>query len=128
LRTWVGNADGAIEHFTRSIRLNPLDPLLGYAYCGLAYAHIVKGDYEHALEYGRRTTHEMPRWTGGWASRLIAAGHLGCDQEIKEAKQRIVEVMPSYSIAAARRLRAVRDKWLHDRLDEGLRRAGVPEE
>ena len=62
LRTWIADADQAIDHFQRSIRLSPIDPQVGFAYGGLAFAYIIKGDYQKALEYARRSAQEMPRW------------------------------------------------------------------
>jgi adenylate cyclase len=127
LRNWVGDADRAIEHFSRAIRLNPLDPLLGYAYGGLAYSHIFKENYEQALQFARRTSNELPRWVASWIGLAIAAAYLGRAQEVKEAKERLLEIIPNYSIAVARGQRAFRDGWIHDRLDNGLRLAGLPE-
>jgi adenylate cyclase len=127
LRAWVADPDRAIDHFSRAIRLSPLDPLLGYAYGGLAYAYIVKGDYLRALEYGRRAANDLPRWIGAWVSLTIAAAYAGNQEETNAAKERIFELVPGYTIAFRRGTGAFRDEWILDRLDNGLRLAGVPE-
>jgi adenylate cyclase len=127
LRTSVADADRAIDHFQRSIRLNPVDPMLGYAYCGIAFARIIKGDYEQALDDARRTAHEMPRWVSSWVGLAVAAACLGRDEEAREAKERILELVPSYSIAERRAVRTFRDQWVHDRIERGLRLAGLAE-
>ncbi len=128
LRTWVADADRAIEHFSRSIRLNPVDPLLGYAYCGLAYAHIVKGEYERALEHARRAAHELPRWLAGWTILAVAAVYVGNQQEANEAKERMLEIQPTYSLATYRNTYAVIwEKRFRGMIENGLRLAGVPE-
>ena len=127
LRTWTADADRAIEHFTRSIRLNPVDPLLGYAYGGLAYAYILKGEYELGLEHARRTAHEMPRWLAGWSGVACAAGYLGRQQDAHEATKRILEIVPHYSLAFRRSTSPWRDNHMEDKLDGGLRLAGIPE-
>jgi adenylate cyclase len=36
VHAWTADFDPAVEHFLRCVRLNPIDPLLGHAYCGLA--------------------------------------------------------------------------------------------
>jgi adenylate cyclase len=127
MRNWVADADLAIDHFLRSIRLNPVDPLIGYAHGGLAYAYLLKGEYEKALEYAGRATHELPRWIGSWTGLAIAAAYVGNQQEANAAKERIVELIPSYSMAYRRATRNFRDDWVNDMLDHGLRLAGVPE-
>jgi adenylate cyclase len=127
IRNWVGDADRAIDHFSRSIRLNPVDPLIGYAHCGLAYAYLLKGEYAKALEYARRATHEMPRWMATWTGLAIAAAYVGNQQEANAAKERIVELIPSYSMAYRRATRVFRDDWVNEMHDHGLRLAGVPE-
>ena len=128
LRTWVADVDPAIDHFLRSIRLNPVDPQLGFAYGGLAYAYIIKGDYKKALEYARRTAHEMPRYLTSWVTVAIAAASLGNRQEAHEAKQRILEIMPGYSLATRFAMTVFRDQWVVERVMHGLRLAGLPED
>jgi adenylate cyclase len=128
LRTSVADADRAIEHFSRSIRLNPIDPLLGYAYCGLSYAHIFKGEYESALEHARRAAHELPRWMSSWTGLAIAAAYAGNQREAKEAKERALEIQPTFSLATYRKTYTlIRDKRFIGMIEDGLRLAGVPE-
>lgn len=43
VRTFVSDADRAIEEYFWSIRLSPVDPEIGFSYGGLAYAFLVKG-------------------------------------------------------------------------------------
>jgi adenylate cyclase len=81
LRTWISDADGAIDHFTRSIRLTPLDPQIGYHYIGLASAHLMKGDFVTALDYARRGARELPRWAAAWIGIAVASAHLGQQEE-----------------------------------------------
>ena len=120
LRNWVADTDRAIEHFLRSIRLNPVDPLLGQAYGGLAYAHILTGEYEKALQYARRSTHELPRWIAGWMALAVAAAHIGDLQEANAAAKRILEMRPVWLAQSP-----FRDRWVRDRIVHGLRLAGM---
>ena len=82
----VEDTDRAIDEFSRSIRLSPVDPEIGYALGGLAYALLRKGDYEKAFEDAHRSAREMPRWgrcmdrCGGSVSQdRQAAGSAGSD-------------------------------------------------
>jgi adenylate cyclase len=127
MRNWIADADRAIDHFSGSIRLNPVDPLIGYAHGGLASAYLLKGEYEKAMEYTRRTTHELPRWIAGWLGLAIAASHVGNQQEANAAKDRLLELIPNFSIAYRHATAVFRDQWVNDRFEHGLRLAGVPE-
>jgi adenylate cyclase len=127
LRTWVSDAELAIEHFTRSMRLTPLDPQLGYPYVGLAVAHIIKGDFEAALDNGRRGAREMPRWIGAWVNIAVASACLGRQDEAETAAKQILALSPGYSIELRMANSLFRDEWVNDVWVAGLRKAGVPE-
>jgi adenylate cyclase len=127
MRIWVSDPDRAIDHFTRSMRLSPLDPQLGYHYAGLAGCHVMKGDFEKALEYGRRAAGEMPRWIAPWTNIAIAAAKLGKQQESQAAVQKLLTLSPGFTLALRAANSLFRDKSVEDIFVEGLRAAGVPE-
>src|SRR5665647_1377105 len=99
LRNFVSDADRAIDEFSRAMRLSPADPEIGYVLGGLAFAFMAKGDYEKALEYARRSAHEMPRWVGAW--RAVATASVKTDrlQEAQEAARRILLLSPHFSVS-----------------------------
>jgi adenylate cyclase len=128
VRNLAGDFDRAIDHFLRSIRSNPLDPQMGWGHGGLAYAHIAKGEYEKALEYARRGAHEMPQWAPGWMFMAIACAYLGDLEAAREAIERFLQLRPNFSISTHRKTSSLyREQWIRDRLEHGLRLAGVPE-
>src|SRR5665213_219780 len=127
LRAWVSDADRAIDHFLRSIRLSPVDPQLGYHYIGLSVAHVIKGEHEKALEYARRGAREMPRWVGSWSQIAVAAAHGGHQEEANAAAKRLLALSPNYTIALRSSNSGYRDRWLDERYEKGLRLAGIPE-
>jgi adenylate cyclase len=49
VRTFVGEADAAIEHFTRAMGVSPRDPGMAALISGIGSAHHVAGRYEEAL-------------------------------------------------------------------------------
>ena len=128
MRVWVADSDGAIDHFSRSIRLNPVDPLLGYALCGLAYAHMLKGENDKALEYARRTAHGMPSWLASWTALAAAAAYVGETEEMNRAKERILQIAPNYSIAGRRATTPSGSRLFSETIERGLRTAGIPEQ
>jgi adenylate cyclase len=127
LRTWVSDADLAIEHFKRSIRLSPVDPQLGFHYVGLSIAYLMKGETEKALDYARRGAREMPRWVGAWANVAVTAGRAGLLEEAKAGAKQVLSLSPGYTIALRLSNSVFRDQWVNDIFVQGLRAAGVPE-
>jgi adenylate cyclase len=127
LRTWVADADLAINHLLRAIRLSPIDPQIGYHYAGLCISYIIKGDYKSALNHGRRAAQEMPRWVPCWNIVATSAALAGYLEEARAAVRQIQALSPEYSIAVRTANSAFRDKWVNDRFAEGLRVAGLPE-
>jgi adenylate cyclase len=125
VQIFVSNADRAIDEFSRSIRLSPVDPEIGYSLSGIAYAYILKRDYVKALDFARRSSREMPRWLGSWSSVAVAAANLGYKKEAEEAVRQILTLSPAYSIA--RRPNLFRDLKSDEIFSDGLRKAGLPE-
>jgi adenylate cyclase len=127
MRLWVSEPDLAIDHFTRSMRLSPLDPQVGFHYAGLAGAHVMKREFEKALQYARRAAGEMPRWITPLTNIAIAAANLGKQQEANAAVKQLLTLSPGFTLALRRANSLFRDKSVEDIFVEGLRAAGVPE-
>jgi adenylate cyclase len=128
VRTWVSDADRAIDEFSRSVSLSPADPEIGYSLGGLASAFLIKGDYEKALEYARRSAREMPRWIPAWRIVAVAAVKTDRLQEAQEAARRILLLSPHFSVSEVRRRGYMfRDEWVREMMFDGLRKAGLPE-
>ena len=125
VRIFVSDVDRAIDEFSRSIRLSPVDPEIGYSLSGIAYAYILKGDYLKALDFARRSSREMPRWLATWVSVAVAAAYLGYKKEAEESVRQILTLSSAYSMA--RRTNIFRDLISAEIFNDGLRLAGVPE-
>ncbi|HZE52165.1 MAG TPA: adenylate/guanylate cyclase domain-containing protein [Bradyrhizobium sp.] len=127
LHAWTADFDLAAEHFLRCLRLNPIDPLLGYAYCGLAFVHNLKGAYEQGAEYARLTVHNMPGWMFGWIHLAISSAYIGTLQDARAAVGRILELNPSFSVKQYRAISSSKYDWMLEKAAHGLRLAGLPE-
>lgn len=125
LRIWVSDADGAIDEFLRLIRLSPKDPWIGAAFNGLAHAFLFKNELDKALEYARRSTHEMSQWVSAWMILVAVSIKVGNEQEAEEAARRMMTLSPNFSIT--KRWNPFRDKRPFDLISDGLRKAGIPE-
>src|SRR5712691_11197356 len=89
----------AIDAFERAMRLSPLDPL-GYLFtCGLAFAHVIAGRYEEAMEWADRSLRELPRFRTAVNMKVILCAHLGRIEEAREWLGRLLEIVPGLTIA-----------------------------
>jgi adenylate cyclase len=69
--------EAAIEALDRALRLSPFDPLGYFTTGGLAYAHLVAGRFEEAIEWADRALHSQPRFTTAMRANIVANAHLG---------------------------------------------------
>jgi adenylate cyclase len=131
LSGWVrlhsGDPRTATEHFSRAIRLSPLDPRIRYAFGGLGIAHMMAGDYDEAVKFGRQALHEHPRHA--LAHRIVAASLalLGRTEEARSAMRDLLAVTPSFTMSHMRMNIPYRDAEFVERYLRGLRQAGAPE-
>jgi adenylate cyclase len=127
VHAWTGNFDLAKEHFMRCVRLNPVDPLLGYAYCGLAFIHNLEGAYEKGAHYARLTANNMPGWIFGWIHLAVSSAYLGNPQEARAAVDRILDLNPSFAVKDYNTITSSKHGWMLERATHGLRLAGLRE-
>jgi len=120
----------AIEAIQRAMRLSPLDPLGPSFKSALAAAHCFAGRYEEAVEWADRALHEQPRFDPAMAVEMVSCAHLGRIDEAREWLRRRLELQPKLTIAEWRARGVVKfaSPELLTRFEEGLRKAGLPEE
>jgi adenylate cyclase len=133
-----GQFDKSLENLDKAIRLSPHDPSLHYWYAGKATAQFALKQYEPAIEWARRAIAIDPTFRQSHPMLIAALGWTGRQAEAHEAIQRYLALFPTgpRTIAAWKALKAqktnsdsdprVLEFW--DRLIEGLRKAGLPEE
>jgi adenylate cyclase len=123
---YVGNPDRAIEHFQRSMRLSPLDPMHFNALAGIGAAHFAKGAYDEAARWLEHALREKPSAT--WVYRILTAtyGNAGRLEEARQAAARFLEAFPGMTVTKA--IGATPgDPGFLSRYAQGLRDAGLPE-
>jgi tetratricopeptide (TPR) repeat protein len=126
-KAFKGEPDAAIEELLHAIRLSPLDPLSFRAFGGIAFAHLLAGRYDDAVSWAEKALRERHHYLP--AVRELAAAHAlaGRPREAQKAMALLREIDPAV------RVRHVKD-WVPLRragdlatLEEGLRKAGLPE-
>ena len=126
IRTFVGEGDAAIEHFTCAMRLSPLDPGMSALIVGTGIAHLVSGRYDEALAAAQRAVQESPNFASGHRLMLIALGYLGRIEEAKLAAQRMLELAPEITVSRSQSVSPFKDPEFRKRSAEIYRAAGVP--
>jgi adenylate cyclase len=129
VRVYLGEADTAIEHFARAMRLSPFDPLTGSMLTGTAHAHFFAGRYRDAAAWVEKALRELPNFMA--AVRIAPAAHAlaGNMAEAERAATHLRQLDPTLCVSNI----TDRWPWLLRRPEElaryeaGLRKAGVPE-
>src|SRR5438128_1102318 len=111
------------------MRLSPLDPL-GWAFKGhLAFAHLVAGRYDEAVDWADRCLHEQPRHTSAIRIKVASCAHLGRIEEARDWLGRLLELQPGLTI---KKYKALASLSFHAevlaKFAEGFHKAGLPEE
>jgi adenylate cyclase len=132
---FLGRPEKCIEYSDKAIRLSPRDPLLAWFYGEKGWALLMQQQDDLAIEWVRRSLAIGPENSIQQALLTSALALTGRRAEAREALQRYLSLKGTTSKAVAQfrpQHRAMSDspKWLaySDRLVDGLRRAGMPEE
>jgi adenylate cyclase len=128
----MGQPAAGIPHIEKAIRLNPHDPNVAGPYWGLGLCHLFLGDLDQALDLLRKARAANPRL---FFIPLYLAGALGLNGDLDESRATLAEAIKlKPEITSLARLRAYRPTLpqyralLEKTVEEGLRRAGFPDE
>jgi hypothetical protein len=96
-------------------------------------AHFVAGEYEAVVACTGRALRDRPHYTAALRYRAASLGLLGRTEEARQVGQQLLEVVPDFTVARARRYiefdmnNIFKTPGVADRFYQGLRCAGVPE-
>ena len=130
VRSYIGDARTAVEHFARAQRLNPLDLMQHVGWNVLALAYLSAGDVEEAARAADKAVNAAPWYAPALRMKVIAYGLLGRNDEAREHVNRLLEVSPNQNVAwftAFWGATMRQHPALLARMVEGCRRAGLPE-
>jgi tetratricopeptide (TPR) repeat protein len=123
---YLGNNEQAIDHFTRSIRLNPLDPIIGQVRCGLGAALLHGGRVVEAVAALEQALAEAREYTSSYMGLVQGYWELGRIEEATRMGQRLLARDPGMTISAAMRDSPYTMPDAQDRLERALRGVGIP--
>jgi class 3 adenylate cyclase len=123
-----GSHQEAIEAAAHALRLSPNDLLVGvFASVAMAAAYFAAERYTDAMAWARNTIERSPEHPPAHFLLVAAAAMQGDLPAVVEALGALLCVVPHLSLAWMRRNTAYVGE-VGDRLLEGLRRAGLPDE
>ncbi|WP_027133658.1 winged helix-turn-helix domain-containing tetratricopeptide repeat protein [Geminicoccus roseus] len=127
LRAWRGEPEDAIAHFSRAMRLSPLDPETYRMQAGMALAHLLAGRFDAASSWAEKAFRDLPSFL--MVIGIIAASHAlaGRSEEAERAMRRLRQLDPRLQVSDLRQWLPIRRSEDLAMLAEGLRRAGLPE-
>src|SRR4029453_14484338 len=109
-----------------AIRSDPLNPGIFFRYSGLALGHYLKGDYERAVEWARRSIHRNRNWYLGHIFLMAAFAGLDRIDEAQCARGEYALLFPKATISELKRL-PFKSGVGFARLTAELRKAGLSE-
>jgi TolB-like protein len=127
LRVWNGEHDSAIEHFTRAMRLSPLDPESYRMQAGMAMAHMFEGRLDAAASWADKSFRDLPSFL--LVAAIVAASHAltGRTEEARRAMDHLRALDPSLRISNLRDWLPIQRAEDLAIFADGLRKAGLPE-
>ncbi len=127
VKNWLGEPELAIERFAHAIRLSPLDPRVMVIRNGTAYAHFLLGRYDEAASWAAMALQGNPDFLPGLRIAAASNAMAGRPEQAHKAVARLRHLNPALRVST---LKDMMGPWRAEdlsRLEEGLRRAGLPE-
>jgi tetratricopeptide (TPR) repeat protein len=134
----LGQFEKALEYDEKAIRLSPRDPFLFLFHEAKSREYFGLKEYDQAIESARQSIATRPDWPQGHKDLIAALAMAGQEEEAREALRHYLALPnPGFRTIAAWKAYIARmsspetgprrrDYW--DRMIEGLRKAGLPEE
>ena len=126
LHAYAGDTKVAISYLERSGRLDPLNR----NYFVFALTHFVAGEHEAVVEWTAMALQQERNHAAALRYRAASLGLLGRLAEGRQAVQRLLELVPDFTIARARRHiefdtnNVLKTPGVAELVYEGLRRSG----
>lgn len=125
--SYLGNDEEAIRRLRYAHQLSPHDPHSFFFDTAMIMPFIVRGEYDSALELGRRAIALNPGFSSAYKVCLSALGHLHRSDDAADIRARLLALEPNFSVTdAIARSPMIRSEDIV-RYADGLRRAGLPE-
>ncbi|WJR77963.1 adenylate/guanylate cyclase domain-containing protein [Bradyrhizobium sp. NP1] len=128
VKIWLGEPETALERFARAMRLSPLGPWVAGMRGGTAVAHFFLGRNDEAASWAAMALQDNPDVPFGLRIAAASNAMAGRPEQAHKAMARLRQLNPALRISTLKDVagpyRRAEDL---SRLEEALRRAGLPE-
>jgi TolB-like protein len=126
LKVWRGDSEGAIEHFSRAMRLSPLDLEIYRMQAGMAAAHLFARRFDVAASWAQKACRELPSFLMAVSMLAASQALAGRTEEARRAAAHLRELDPALRISNLRAWLPIHRPEDLATFADGLRRAGLP--
>lgn len=119
---YIGEVDMALECLLKAHKLNPVDPEGYRTLNGIAFAYILKREFENAATWSRRGVALSPHHPVGLRMLAIILAYQGQIEEARAIGSKLKAEQHHYQFTDS-----LRHQWMRDLITEGMRLAGIPE-
>ena len=123
---YAGNLEEAERRNNRYKALSPRDPHAFFFDAFSVLIHLMKHEYEAAVEVGRAVIQLNPSFSATYKPYLAALGHLRRDQETATTRRRLLALEPHFTIESFLENYSIERDCDRIHYAEGLRLAGLP--
>jgi TolB-like protein/Flp pilus assembly protein TadD len=127
VQTYLCDLDTAIDHFSRAMRLSPLDPLMFIMKAGMAWAYFVGGNYDEADNWSDQALLERPNYGAALRAKVASCSMSGREEEARAALNKLYEISPGTTVKSLVNAYPVTQSDQVERIAEAFRKVGVPE-
>jgi tetratricopeptide (TPR) repeat protein len=123
--SYLGDGAEAVRRINHAQTLCPAGPQGAAVLGGLATAYWVQGDFAKAAEAGRAAIALDPRRTTSYKGYVTAMGHLGLNEQARNALATLLRLEPGFTMEQAMRRSPFVTRAARSLYAEGLRAAGL---
>jgi len=124
---YLGLLDEAELRANRYKRLSPFDPNAYLFDVSFVQIHLLKRDYETAVQVGRELTQLNPSFSNLLKPYLSALGHLNYLQEAAVIRRQLMAIEPQFTVQKFRETTPFTREQDRNLVAVGLKLAGIPE-
>ena len=117
----------AIKYAADAMRLSPLNPVSFRTLGAVALAHFVAGRYDEASLWAEKALRERANFLPAIRELAASRALAGRDSEAQAAMARLREIAPAMRVSTVKEWQPFRRPDDLARLEDGLRKAGLPE-
>jgi TolB-like protein len=127
VKGWLGKPDVAIERSMQALRLSPHDPYISNIQTSIAQAHFFAGRDQEALTWSELAISRRPNQLSALRIYAASSSNLGLQEQAEKAMESIRRLDPTLRMSKITNLLPLRREQDLKRLQDALRRAGLPD-